>query len=141
MGGEPPFAAACTKVSYAQIVYFAKLYGRPIADTGHVVGRRVAASPKRTLAKNRRRLVSEQMSIPLIVLPPARPKYNGGVERGNRTFREEFYACRDLIADSIGAMRFELLKAVDKYNTFRPHHALKGKTPMEYLRITQAEAA
>jgi putative transposase len=83
----------------------------------------------------------EQMSIPLIVLPPARPKYNGGVERGNRTFREEFYACRDLIADSIGAMRFELRKAVDKYNTFRPHHALKGKTPMEYLRITQPEAA
>jgi len=59
----------------------------------------------------------------------------------NRTFREEFYACRDLIADSIGAMRFELRKAVDKYNTFRPHHALKGKTPMEYLRITQVEAA
>jgi hypothetical protein len=23
-GGEPPFAAVCTKVSYAQIVYFAK---------------------------------------------------------------------------------------------------------------------
>jgi transposase InsO family protein len=38
-------------------------------------------------------------------------------------------------------MRFELRKAVEKYNTFRPHHALKGKTPMEYLRITQAEAA
>ncbi len=83
----------------------------------------------------------EQMKIPLIVLPPARPKYNGGVERGNRTFREEFYDCCDLIADSIGAMRFELRKAVEKYNTFRPHHALKGKTPMEYLRITQAEAA
>ena len=83
----------------------------------------------------------EQMEIPLIVLPPARPKYNGGVERGNRTFREEFYACRDLIADSIGAMRFELRKAVEKYNKFRPHHALKGKTPMEYLRINQADAA
>ena len=47
------------------------------------------------------------------------------VERGNRTFREEFYVCRDLIADSIGAMRFELRKAVDKYNTFRPHHACR----------------
>lgn len=83
----------------------------------------------------------EQMKIPLIVLPPARPKYNGGVERGNRTFREEFYACRDLIADSIGAMRFDLRNAVEKCNTFRPHHALKGKTPMEYLRINQAYAA
>ena len=83
----------------------------------------------------------EQMEIPLIVLPPARPKYNGGVERGNRTFREEFYACRDLIADSIGAMRFKLRKSVEKYNTFRPHHALKGKTPMEYLRNNQADVA
>jgi putative transposase len=68
-------------------------------------------------------------------------KFNGGVERGNRTFREEFYACRDLIANSIGAMRFELRKAVEKYNTFRPHHALKGKTPMEYLRNNQPDAA
>ena len=50
-------------------------------------------------------------------------------------------ACRDLIADSIEATRFEFRKAVGKHNTFRPHHALKGKTPMEYLRITQAEAA
>ncbi len=75
------------------------------------------------------------------MLPRFRPKYNGGVERGNRTFREEFYACRDLIADSIGAMRFELRKAVEQYNAFRPHHALKGKTPMEYLRTNQAEAA
>ena len=81
------------------------------------------------------------MEIPLIVLPPARPKYNGGVERGNPTFHEKFYACRDLIADSIGAMRFELRKAVEKYNAFRPHHALKGKTPMDYLRINQADVA
>ncbi|MEE9273671.1 MAG: hypothetical protein V3U57_10475, partial [Robiginitomaculum sp.] len=28
----------------------------------------------------------EDVNIPLIVLPPSRPTYNGGVERGNRTF-------------------------------------------------------
>jgi putative transposase len=38
-------------------------------------------------------------------------------------------------------MRFELRKAVEKYNKFRPHHALKGRTPMEYLQINQADAA
>ena len=81
----------------------------------------------------------KDLAIPLDVLPPSRPTYNGGVERGNRTFREEFYACRDLLADSIGAIRFELKKAVEKYNGYRPHHALKGKTPFEYLRIIQAE--
>jgi transposase InsO family protein len=76
----------------------------------------------------------EQMDIPLIVLSPARLKNNSGVERGNRIFREEFYACRDLIADSIGAMRFELQEAVEKYNEFRPHHVLKSNTLMEYSR-------
>lgn len=83
----------------------------------------------------------ENLAIPLEVLPPSRPTYNGGVERGNRTFREEFYACRDLLADSIGAIRVELKKAVEKYNAYRPHHALKGKTPFEYLRIIQAEVS
>ncbi|MEE9272865.1 MAG: integrase core domain-containing protein, partial [Robiginitomaculum sp.] len=76
----------------------------------------------------------EDVNIPLIVLPPSRPTYNGGVERGNRTFKEEFYYKRDLLADSIGAMRFEQKKAVQKYNTYRPHHALAGLTPMEYIK-------
>ncbi|MEE9272018.1 MAG: integrase core domain-containing protein [Robiginitomaculum sp.] len=77
------------------------------------------------------------MNVPLIVLPPSRPTYNGGVERGNRTFKEEFYYRRDLLADSIGAMRFELKKAVEKYNTYRPHHALARLTPMAYIQNTQ----
>ena len=72
--------------------------------------------------------------IPLYVLPPCRPQYNGGVERGNRIMREEFYARNDLTADSVGAMRFELGKAVKKYNSFRPHHSLKGMTPFEYTQ-------
>ncbi|GHU15164.1 hypothetical protein FACS189449_12600 [Alphaproteobacteria bacterium] len=29
----------------------------------------------------------DELQIPLIVLPPASPKYNGGVERSNRTMR------------------------------------------------------
>ena len=33
----------------------------------------------------------QKLNIPLLVLPPANPKYNGGVERANRTFREGFY--------------------------------------------------
>jgi len=41
------------------------------------------------------------------------------------------------LADSIGAMRFELGKAVEKYNTYRPHHALAGLTPMAYIKNTQ----
>jgi len=82
-----------------------------------------------------------ELNLPLDVLPPASPKYNGGVERGNRTFREEFYARKDLLADSIGALRAELTKALHKYNTYRPHFSLKGFTPMEYINNNYLEAA
>ena len=52
------------------------------------------------------------MDIELFVLPPSRPQWNGGVERGNRTFREEFYARNDIRAESIGEFKYELQKAV-----------------------------
>lgn len=84
----------------------------------------------------------EELKIPLIVLPPAKPAYNGGVERGNRTFREEFYEQARFQADSLGAIRNELQAAVTKYNTYRPHFALDGLTPMEYItQLCQQEAA
>ena len=79
-------------------------------------------------------------NIPLFVLPPKRPQWNGGVERGNRTFREEFYA-NNLLADSIGAIRYELDKAVNKYNTYRPHFNLKGLTPYDYTHKILSYAA
>ncbi|MDR2782106.1 MAG: transposase [Holosporaceae bacterium] len=50
--------------------------------------------------------------MPLIVLPPRRPDYNGIVERGNRTFREEFYNQHNLLANNITEMRKELQKTL-----------------------------
>lgn len=81
------------------------------------------------------------LGIPLIVLPPKKPTYNGGVERGNRIFREEFYNQHNLLADSIGSMRFELSKAVSKYNSYRPHRALKGHTPLQYIHDNILQAS
>lgn len=82
-----------------------------------------------------------QLKIPLIVLPPKKPEYNGGVERGNRTFREEFYNRADLLEDSVRGMQPALTKAVKKYNTYRPHRNLKGLTPMEYIKNTLSETS
>lgn len=72
------------------------------------------------------------LGIPLFVLPPRRPQWNGGVERGNRIFREEFYANPNLLANNIFEMSLALQKAVHKYNTYRPHFSLKGMTPYDY---------
>ena len=66
----------------------------------------------------------ESLEIPLIVLPPSKPQYNGGVERTNRTLREEFYDKASLLADSMGALRNELRKAI------KPHT----------LRVVESEA-
>lgn len=81
-----------------------------------------------------------ELQLELMVLPPSKPEYNGGVERGNRIFREEFYDKHDLLADSVGAMRAELRDAVHKYNDYRPHFALDGLTPNQYIN-QQLEAA
>ena len=71
-------------------------------------------------------------NLPLYVLPPRSPKLNGAVERCNGAWRYEFYACADLPMriDKIAQMveAFQHL-----YNHHRPHGALAGKTPAEYL--------
>ena len=69
--------------------------------------------------------------IELYVLPPRKPQFNGCVERSNRVLREEFYAVYD-----IPTILFELRPLLEEfavhYNTYRPHRALKGQTPMAF---------
>jgi len=73
-------------------------------------------------------------NIPLYVLPPKKPQWNGNVERGNRTMREDFYDRPNILANTITELRKELTSAVHKYNTYRPHQNLKGLTPWEYTQ-------
>ena len=42
---------------------------------------------------------------------PQNPNMGGGVERANRTFREDFYDEPKILAGSIGALRFEPTKS------------------------------
>jgi transposase InsO family protein len=78
-------------------------------------------------------------NLALYVLPPRRPQLNGAVERCNGTWRYEFYASYDL------PHRLDQLEPLvdafaHRYNHHRPHGALDGRTPAEYLStISQAD--
>lgn len=71
--------------------------------------------------------------ILLFVNHPNQPKQNGGVERTNRTSREEFYEVEDL-----SPVTAELNRQLEgweyTYNYIRPHHSLDLLTPDEYYR-------
>lgn len=79
-----------------------------------------------------------EKGIPLYVLPPKRPQYNGGVERLNRTFREDLYDAPGFAADCLTDVRYALQQAVHRYNHFRPHQSLDNLTPSQYLAQLQA---
>ena len=76
----------------------------------------------------------------LFVLPPHSPKLNGCVERANRTHREEFYELYD--GDlGLSSVNTALLHWDHVFNTVRPHQALGGRTPLEYLQQCHPELA
>jgi putative transposase len=71
--------------------------------------------------------------IRLFILPPRSPELNGQVERAHRTHIEEFYELYD--GDWTQPDLNQALLAWElKYNTIRPHQALKQLTPLEYLK-------
>ena len=57
----------------------------------------------------------QKLNIPLFVLPPRSPEYNCNVERGNGTFKYEFYAQHDT-ARSFDLLQKDLQKFVGFYN-------------------------
>lgn len=77
-------------------------------------------------------------SIRLFVLPPRSPKLNGGVERAQRTHKEEFYELVDL-PGTIGELRQLLLRQEQTYNTVRPHQSLGQITPWAWLQDRQKQ--
>lgn len=79
----------------------------------------------------------QKLNIPLYVLPPKRPQYNGCVERANGTSRGEFYPFYDGPIN-IGAINQALIKYQHLYNDYRPHQSLDLMTPNEYLQYLAA---
>ncbi len=82
----------------------------------------------------------QQRGIQLFILPPRSPKLNGCVERAHRTHTEEFYEVYggDL---EMAPLNHALQDWERIYNTIRPHHALDGRTPAEYLKQCHPELA
>lgn len=81
----------------------------------------------------------QERGIRLFVLPPRSPKLNGMVERLQRSYRDEFYACVDL-EPRLEPVQEALRVYEDTYNTVRPHQALDYRTPRQFL-IDQEVAA
>lgn len=76
----------------------------------------------------------QRSKIRLFVNPPHHPEMNGGVERANRTDREEFYEVREISLDlhehNLQAEEYERI-----FNYVRPHKALAMRTPNEYYLL------
>ncbi len=72
--------------------------------------------------------------IELFVLPPYSPELNGSVERGNGTFRYEFYAQHNG-SESLFELQNALQKFVSFYNMVRPHHGVGLLTPYEAYEL------
>jgi Integrase core domain len=70
--------------------------------------------------------------LALYVLPPRRPRLNGAVERCNGSWRYEFYAVYDL-PNRLDQLQPLVDAFAHRFNHYRPHDALDGKTPAEYL--------
>ena len=76
--------------------------------------------------------------LELFVLPPKRPDLNGCVERAQSTWRYEFYACYDL-PHRLDRLQAQVDAFAQKFNHQRPHDALGGLTPAEYLQTLRRE--
>jgi transposase InsO family protein len=74
----------------------------------------------------------QEKGIRLYELPPKRPQINGAVERCNGSWRYEFYATYQL-PRSVEAINPILDAFQHLYNHHRPHGALAGLTPKQYL--------
>ena len=80
-------------------------------------------------------------NLDLFVLPPKRPQLNGAVERAQGSWRYEFYGCYDL-PSRIDKLQPLVDSFAHRFNHHRPHDALDGKTPAEYLSsISSADLA
>lgn len=76
--------------------------------------------------------------IPLFVLPPRKPEWNGSVERGNSTVKYEFYAQYNA-QPSMHHLQKALKKFAHFYNFVRPHQGIGLLTPRQFCEVISYE--
>ena len=79
-----------------------------------------------------------ELNVPLRVLPPRRPQWNGCVERANRSARAEFWSLYNGPL-TVAAVTPALANYEFFFNYERPHASLDYQTPNEYLVATEAK--
>lgn len=82
----------------------------------------------------------QRLGIRLLLTPPRSPRRQGHVERAQGSWRYEFYEAYDL-PWTLQELR-PLVQAWQAfYNYLRPHQALQGRSPAQYLRDQHPELA
>jgi transposase InsO family protein len=76
---------------------------------------------------------------------PRSPKMNAHIERFNRTLSEEFVVYhRSLLRDDVHSFNTKLMEYLLWYNTRRPHHALRLRSPLramlDSLELSEVES-
>ena len=99
--------------------------------------------PKQLRVDNGPELISKELAgwaakhhVELAFIQPGKPAQNGYVERFNRTYREAVLDA--YLFDSLEGVRSITEDWLEEYNAIRPHEALGGIPPYQYVSKTSA---
>ncbi len=133
------FKAACPVTDMVILKAYSRASSRTAKDFLHYL---IKASPFKIISihvdggsefRDEFETACEQLKLPLFVLPPRKPKWNGCVEQANGTTRYEFHPFYEGSL-TVSALNIELEKYQWCYNHYRPHDSLDLMTPMAYYQ-------
>ena len=77
--------------------------------------------------------LADRLGLRRFFIFPSCPKQNGRNERFNRTLRYGFVQANEHFADDLPAFNRQLAAWLIWYNAQKPHRALAGNTPLNFL--------